>query len=221
MPYMVLYDIAVYDSSCGVRVEIATMNVLHNWFCQSDGWRKVISKRVPWALKDLPLGSDVLEIGPGFGAVTDLLQPVVERLTCVEIDRELARRLERRMFGKNVTVLCGDGTSLSLPSCSFDAVVCFTMLHHVPSPELQDLLLSEAARVLRPGGVFAGVDSAYSWRLRLLHVFDTMVVVGPETFPGRLRRAGFAEIELETAASAFRFRARKPQVAAAATELVQ
>jgi SAM-dependent methyltransferase len=188
------------------------MNVLHNWFCQSDRWRDVVKQRVPWALKDLQLGSDVLEIGPGFGAVTDLLQPAVERLTCVEINRGLARRLNERMFGKNVTVLCGNATSLSLQSCSFDAVVSFTMLHHLPSPALQDLLLKEAARVLRPGGTFAGIDSVYSWRFRLLHIFDTMVVVGPDTFPERLRRAGFVDVEVEVTASAFRFRARKPHI---------
>lgn len=192
--------------------ELSTMNVLHYWFCQSDGWRDVVRQRVPWALKDLQLGSDVLEIGPGFGAVTDLLQPAVDRLTCVEIDRGLARRLSERMFSKNVTVLCGNATSLSLQSCSFDAVLCFTMLHHVPSPTLQDRLLKEAARVLRPGGTFAGTDSVYSWRFHLLHIFDTMVVVGPDTFSERLRRAGFVDVEVEVTASAFRFRARKPDI---------
>ena len=191
---------------------MSNMNALHHWFCQSDGWRDVVRQRVPWVLKDLQLGSDVLEIGPGFGAVTDLLHPVVERLTCVEIDRGLARRLNQRMSAKNVTVLRGDATSMSFQSCSFDAVLCFTMLHHVPSPEMQDLLLKEAARVLRPGGIFAGTDSVYSWRFHLLHVFDTMVVVGPETFPERLRRAGFVDVEVEVGASAFRFRARKPSV---------
>src|SRR5947207_3202771 len=121
------------------------MNVLHNWMCQSSGWRNVVRERVPWALRDLPPGSDVLEIGPGFGVTTDLIHPAVERLTCVEIDLRLAQKLRHRMSARNVTVLCENATALSLEDCSFDAVVCFTMLHHVPSSDLQDQLLGEVA----------------------------------------------------------------------------
>jgi SAM-dependent methyltransferase len=114
------------------------------------------------------------------------------------------------MAGKNVTVLCENAVSTSLEDNSFDAAVCFTMLHHVPSPTLQDQMLREVARVLRPGGVFAGTDSLYSWGFRLLHVFDTMVVVNPRTLPERLRSAGFSDIDVDVDASSFRFRARKP-----------
>ena len=33
------------------------------------------------------------------------------------------------------------------------------MLHHIPSLDLQDRAFAEIARVLRPGGTFAGTDS--------------------------------------------------------------
>lgn len=186
------------------------MNLIHHWLCQSTGWRTIVERRVPWALKDLALGSDVLEIGPGFGVTTDLIQPLAERLTCVELDSALAKKLRCRMSGKDVTVLCENATSTSLQNNAFDAAVCFTMLHHLPSQHLQDQMLKEVARVLRPGGVFAGIDSLYSWRFRLLHVFDTMVMVSPDTFPDRLRASGFTDIEIDVDTSAFRFRARKP-----------
>ena len=65
------------------------------------------------------------------------------------------------------------------------------MLHHVPSRALQDALFAEACRVLRPGGVFRGVDSQPSLRFRMLHIGDTMVVVDPGTLPARLTAAGF------------------------------
>ena len=167
-------------------------------------------QRVPWALEDVNLGSRVLEIGPGFGLTTDLIQPMVAHLTCIEVDAGLARALTERMQGKNVTVLNADATSIAFSDSSFDAVVCFTMLHHIPSPVLQDRLLAEAARVLRPGGVFLGTDSLYSWSFRLLHLFDTMVVVDPQIFPDRLRSAGFVDVEVSLGDTAFRFRARKP-----------
>jgi SAM-dependent methyltransferase len=186
------------------------MNLLHNWLCQSHRWQKISKGRVEWALDGLPLSGDVLEIGPGFGATTDLIRPGVSRLTCVEIDSGLARRLRHRLAGTNVQVLCESATALSFHDSSFDSVVCFTMLHHVPSEEMQDRLLREVSRVLRPGGVFAGADSLYSWRFHLLHLFDTMVVVSPETFPERLRSAGLAAADVEMRGQAFRFRARKP-----------
>jgi SAM-dependent methyltransferase len=99
---------------------------------------------------------------------------------------------------------------MSLTDESFDGAVCFTMLHHVPSVAKQDRLLREVARVLRPGGLFAGTDSLYSRSFRLLHLFDTMVVVDPGTFAARLKAVGFDDIHVEVMKPyAFRFRARK------------
>jgi hypothetical protein len=83
------------------------------------------------------------------------------------------------------------------------------MLHHVPTAGLQDRLVSEVARVRRPGGVFVGVDSVYSRSLRVLHLFDTMVLVDLSTFPARLRAAGFKDVQVEANPYAFRVFARR------------
>jgi ubiquinone/menaquinone biosynthesis C-methylase UbiE len=186
------------------------MNLIHRWLCRSAGWKQTVETLImPWVLDGVELGDNVLEVGPGPGVTTELLHSRVPRLTCIEVDSGYAESLGRRMSGRNVTVLHGDGAAMPLPDASFDGAVCFTMLHHVPSVELQDRLLSEVARVLRPGGVFAGVDSRYSPRFRMLHLFDTMVVVDPEGFPARLERAGFSEVRVDSNDRAFRFRARK------------
>jgi SAM-dependent methyltransferase len=93
----------------------------------------------------------------------------------------------------------------------FSGVVCFTMLHHVPSPELQDRLLGEVARVLRPGGVFAGTDSlGTGLAFRLLHVLDTLVPVAPDGLAARLEHAGLTGSSVERGGRSFRFCARKP-----------
>jgi hypothetical protein len=50
----------------------------------------------------------------------------------------------------------------------------------------------------------------YSRSFRLLHLFDTIVVVDLVTFPARLKAAGFSEVQVDvTEPDAFRFRARK------------
>ena len=71
------------------------------------------------------------------------------------------------------------------------------MLHHVPSITLQDQLLAEARRVLRPGGVLAGTDTAPSVLLRLAHIGDTMIPVDVATLGQRLEAAGFDEVEVK------------------------
>jgi SAM-dependent methyltransferase len=187
------------------------MNLAHRWLCRSAYWRNTVETYIlPWVLEDLDIGANVLEVGPGPGVTTDLLRRRVERLTCVEIDHPCADSLSRRMASHNVTVVCQDATAMSFPDATFDGALSFTMLHHVSSEALQNCLLAEVARVLRPGGVFAGTDSLYSRSFRLLHLFDTMVVVDPFTFPERLRAAGFDEIQVDVMKPyAFRFRARK------------
>jgi SAM-dependent methyltransferase len=81
------------------------------------------------------------------------------------------------------------------------------MLHHVPSPELQDSVLKEARRVLRPGGVFVGVDSRDRPEFRALHDGDVCVPVDPNGLAGRLREAGFKDIRVDVRGIRFRFRA--------------
>jgi SAM-dependent methyltransferase len=90
----------------------------------------------------------------------------------------------------SVRVVNGDATSMGFGAGSFSAVVCFTMLHHLPGTAAQDRLFAEAARVLRPGGVFAGTDSRPSLRWRLAHLGDICTPVDPGTLPGRLGAAG-------------------------------
>jgi len=147
------------------------MNRFHRWFCRTSFWNKALKDGIlPWALKDVDLGDDVLEVGPGPGLTTDLLRAGFERLTSIEIDPLLAGSLKQRLQGTNVTVVEGDATEMPFEDCSFSGAVSFTMLHHVPSPALQDRLLAEVRRVLRPGGVFAGTDSVYSLGFHLIHL---------------------------------------------------
>jgi SAM-dependent methyltransferase len=188
------------------------MNLVHRKLCASERWADAVEKKfLPWALEDVSLGNDVLELGPGFGATTRVLVNLTPSLTALEIDEKSARLLEGSL-GERVRILHGDATRIPAEDCSFDTVVAFTMLHHVPSPAKQDQLFAEAFRVLRPGGVFAGSDSRTSLGFRLIHLGDTSVTVDPVRLPGRLAAAGFEQTRLATAAGSFRFQGTRPGV---------
>ena len=187
------------------------MNRFHRWYCRTDRWRRGVQDLIlPWALEGVELDGRVLEIGPGPGLTTEVLARRAGSLTAIEIDADLAGKLRERLAGSDVRVEHGDATAMPFDDGSFDAAVCFTMLHHVPSPELQDRLLAEVRRVLRPGGVFAGSDSRSSLVFRLAHLADTMVLVDPDTFAARLERAGFVGADVSTGRVGFRFRATVP-----------
>jgi ubiquinone/menaquinone biosynthesis C-methylase UbiE len=164
---------------------------------------------LPNAFRDLDLGESALEIGPGPGRTTEWIKERVPALTAIEIDHKLAEALKARMEGSNVTVVEGDATKMPFPDGSFTGALCFTMLHHVPSVELQDLLIAETSRVLKPGSTFTGSDSKTSLRFRLFHVFDTCVTVDPATLPARLERAGFTDVNVGGNEYSLWFRARK------------
>jgi SAM-dependent methyltransferase len=172
---------------------VPAMNRFHRWYCRTDTWRRTVRERLmPWVLADVALGDAVLEIGPGPGLTTDVLRTRVGHLTSIEIDPALARALRARLPDTNVTVVEGDATALPFDDATFSGGVACTMLHHVPSTALQDRLLAEVHRVLRPGACFIGSDSTPSVLFRLAHVFDTMVLVdptpSPAARPGRLPR---------------------------------
>lgn len=172
------------------------MNEAHQ-FCDSAEWRAVVRDEIiPWAVRNVDLGDDVLEIGPGYGATTEVFAELVPRLTSVEIDLDLAARLRARYAGTHVDVVLGDATQLSFPDGRFSGGVCFSMLHHVPSPELQDRLFAEGARVLRTAAPIVFLDSVASDDLRTLHEGDTYEPIDPTTLPARLQNAGFTDVEL-------------------------
>ena len=188
------------------------MNAVHNVLCSSGWWsRRVERELVPWGLEGVRLGDDVLEIGPGFGATTRVLAPRVQRLTVLELDSRYCERLRDDLGNGKVDVIQGDATRLQFAEGRFSAVLCFTMLHHIPTVAQQDRAFAEVARVLRPGGTFAGTDSlGTGWLFRAIHVGDTLNLVDSETLPPRLERVGLAVREVRRGGRSFRWRAAKP-----------
>jgi SAM-dependent methyltransferase len=192
------------------------MNEGHLTYLASPEWAQALrTDLLPWLETVADLGDDVLEIGPGPGLTTDLLRESVAAVTAVEFDPDLAAALADRLAGTNVDVISGDATTTQLPADRFSAATCFSMLHHMPSPEAQDRLFAELHRVLRPGGALVAIDSLDTERIRNAHVDDTFVPLDPATLGKRLEAAGFTDItiaqagEYQVRGDQIRFTARK------------
>ena len=183
------------------------MNAKHLELCASAEWAETVQQYIlPWVLDGVDLGDDVLEIGPGPGRTTDVIAGVVPRLAAVEIDHDLAEALAARVPA-HVEVLEADASKMPLADGRFSAALSLTMLHHVPTPEMQDSIFREVARVLRSGGIFTGQDSRDSPEFQELHIDDICVPIDPETLGARLKAAGFTGVLIEPNPYATRFRA--------------
>ena len=167
------------------------MNEAHEW-CGSDEWRQAIRDVIlPWAIGDTDLGDDVLEVGPGYGATTDVLAATGPQLTSVEIDGDLAALLRDRFADvPSVEIVDGDATALEYDDERFTGAACFTMLHHVPTSSCRTCLFAEVARVLRPGAALVASDSLGSDELAATH--EGHLQPGG---PARRCRRGFAAVE--------------------------
>ena len=186
------------------------MNRFHRYYCASPGWARLVQTTlVPAVLEGTELGPRVLEIGPGPGLTTEVLAGAALDLTAVEIDPALAKTTRDRV--PTAHVVQGDATTMPFADGTFSAVVCMTMLHHLPLPALQDRLFVEVHRVLRPGGVFCGSDNpGRGLKFRLIHIGDDRTIVDPGTLGPRLHNAGFEQARIRTG-SRIVFRAHRPR----------
>lgn len=186
------------------------MNENHAEVCGSPEWAAYIQDEIlPSLTQHADLGDEMLEIGPGPGAATAWLGDKVKKLTVVELDEAAAARLAELYADSNVEVVTGDATNLSYPDESFDSVGSFTMLHHVPTAALQNKILAEAFRVLRPGGVLIASDSVASNGLHEFHADDTYNPIEPGTVITRLQTIGFGSL-IVMVDDRLRIIARKP-----------
>jgi SAM-dependent methyltransferase len=189
------------------------MNQNHADLCPSPEWAAYLHGDVlPALCEGLELGPRMLEIGPGPGASAEWLRHRVDELVTLELEEETVTALQERFAGTNVEVRQGDATSLAFDESSFDSVGSFTMLHHVPTPALQNQVFAEALRVLRPGGAMSASDSLPSTDLHDFHVGDVYNPVDPATLITRLQTVGFGAVTVSVDYG-FTFRARKPDPA--------
>ncbi len=84
---------------------------------------------------------DVLEVGPGLGALTQRLASAARHVLAIEIDPLLADSLRSEVEGRNITVVTADVLQAE-PSSYFETpfVVVANLPYHITSPALRHLL---------------------------------------------------------------------------------
>ena len=95
-----------------------------------------------------------LDSGCGAGALAFALAPFVERVVGVDLSADLVAA-GNELAPPNCELIVGDATALPFEYGSFDIAGCMRVLHHARRPEL---VVSELARVTRPGGRILLVD---------------------------------------------------------------
>jgi SAM-dependent methyltransferase len=103
------------------------------------------------ALELIPAGSAVLELGCGAGIPMTAALAEGRTVTGVDISETQIEAARRNVPA--ATFVLADMTTLDFEPASFDAVVAFYALTHVPRDE-QAGLLERIRRWLRPGGLF-------------------------------------------------------------------
>ena len=100
-------------------------------------------------------GKRVLEVGCGRGVGIEILLGLgAAHVTGFDLDPKMVALAQARVarYGDRARVFAGDAeATFGAPDASFDAVVDYGILHHVPNWQKA---LKEIARVLKPGGMF-------------------------------------------------------------------
>lgn len=113
-----------------------------------------LRERVQQLLAPFDGAERVLDSGCGAGAFAFAIAPLVRSVVGVDLSEELVAA-GREIAPANCELAVGDATALPFGYGSFDIVGCMRVLHHAHRPEL---IVSELARVTRPGGRIILVD---------------------------------------------------------------
>jgi ubiquinone/menaquinone biosynthesis C-methylase UbiE len=122
-------------------------------------------------------GLTVLDVGCGSGANARGLAELGATVVGLEPDPVQAQLNRQAEPTANVTLPEGRAHALPQPDDSVDGVFFFRSMHHVPA-EAMDAALTEAKRVVRPGGfVFAlepGIKGSHTAMMRPFHNEDVV-----------------------------------------------
>ena len=146
MPDTARNDLTIYDT------------VADRWWSDELRWVRTLKNLVPARLKHFDRlvdwrGLRVLDLGCAGGFMAEALDDRGAVVTGIDPAAEavVAARSHADQSGRNIRYDTGIGEALPYEDGAFDAVVCVDVLEHVSD---LDRVLSEVARVLKPGGLF-------------------------------------------------------------------
>lgn len=95
------------------------------------------------SIKNMTEGDFLLDVGCGSGIVMRAAEGIFNQAYGIDISAQIIRDIQ----GK---VICADGEFIPFKEKTFNAVVCFSVLHHLYESQR---LFSEIYRVLKKGGI--------------------------------------------------------------------
>ncbi len=107
--------------------------------------------RVPWIIREIGERKTVLDIGCGAGILTNALSEAGHQVCGIDLSPSSLEIAKKYDATKKVSYQVANAYSLPYPDQSFDVVSAMDVLEHVEDPKR---LVSEASRVLKPGGLF-------------------------------------------------------------------
>lgn len=139
-------DLTIYD------------RVADRWWSDDVRWVRTLKNLVPgrlaWFDRQVDWqGKDVLDLGCAGGFMAEAMAQRGANVTGIDPAAAAieAARKHARSTGLRIGYDVGTGEALPYGAADFDAVVCVDVLEHVADLHK---VLSEVARVLRPGGLF-------------------------------------------------------------------
>jgi demethylmenaquinone methyltransferase/2-methoxy-6-polyprenyl-1,4-benzoquinol methylase len=126
-------------------------------FRQNHRWRTAMVDAV---VAMGPPPERVLDVATGTAGVALMLtERTGAKVTGIDLTEQMLRvgrdRVARRRHGDRIDLLCGRAEQLPFPDRTFDALTFTYLLRYVADPAAT---LRELARVVRPGGVVAGLE---------------------------------------------------------------
>jgi SAM-dependent methyltransferase len=161
-------------------------------------------------------GLSVLDVCCGTGLAAQAAASKGARVTGIDISSEMIALARAKSPDCDFRV--GDAEALPFENQFFDRVICNFGLFHLPEP---DRAMAEAARVLRPGGIYAfttwrGPDVSPLFRIvpeaiQAHGIMDVGLPPAPPPFrlankdesAGAMRAAGFADMSFVDVAAVF------------------
>lgn len=95
-------------------------------------------------------GRLVLELATGTGLISKSISASARKIIATDYSEKMIAHARRGRTPKNVSFRVMDATDIKYPDNTFEVVIISNALHIMPQPEKA---LSEAKRVLRPGGI--------------------------------------------------------------------